>query len=47
MQEPGFWDNRERAASVSAEHSRAKRKLEGFRKLESDVADLADLAALE
>jgi peptide chain release factor 2 len=46
MQQPGFWDDRERAASVSADHSRAKRRLEGFRKLESDVADLADLTAL-
>jgi peptide chain release factor 2 len=47
MQRPGFWDDRQRAATVSAEHSRARRRLEGFRKLETDVADLADLTALD
>ncbi|MHB8692579.1 MAG: peptide chain release factor 2 [Solirubrobacteraceae bacterium] len=46
MGEPGFWDNQERAASVSAEHSRATRKLAVFRELESDVADLEPLAEL-
>jgi peptide chain release factor 2 len=46
MGEPGFWDNQERAASVSAEHSRATRKLAVFRSLESDVADLEPLAEL-
>ena len=30
---PGFWDNPERAAQVSAEHSRASRRLEVFRAL--------------
>src|SRR5207237_770245 len=28
MQEPGFWDDQERAARVSAEHSRAQRRAE-------------------
>jgi peptide chain release factor 2 len=46
MQEPGFWDDQKRAASVSAEHSRATRKLESFRSLESEVADLEGLADL-
>jgi peptide chain release factor 2 len=46
MQEPGFWDDQKRAASVSAEHSRAMRKLESFRGLESEVADLDGLLAL-
>ena len=46
MQEPGFWDDQKRAASVSAEHSRAMRKLESFRALESEVADLDGLLAL-
>jgi peptide chain release factor 2 len=46
MGEPGFWDNQERAASVSAEHSRATRKLAVFRELESDVLDLEPLAEM-
>jgi peptide chain release factor 2 len=46
MGAPGFWDNQERAAQVSAEHARASRRLETFRSLESDVDDLAPLAEL-
>ncbi len=42
----GFWDNQERAAQVSAEHSRDSRRLEMFRALERDVADLEPLAEL-
>src|SRR4051794_2029686 len=44
MQEPGFWDDQERAKRVSAEHASAGRKLSSFRKLS---ADLDDLEALE
>jgi peptide chain release factor 2 len=40
MGEAGFWDDSERAAAVSAEHSRASRRLETFTGLESDVEDL-------
>jgi peptide chain release factor 2 len=40
MSAPGFWDDQERAASVSAEHSVASRRLESYRSLERDVADL-------
>jgi peptide chain release factor 2 len=46
MGQPGFWDDQERAATVSAEHARASRKLATFRELESDVEDLAPLAEL-
>jgi peptide chain release factor 2 len=46
MGEPGFWDNQERAAQVSAEHARATRKLASFRELEQDVEDLEPLAEL-
>jgi peptide chain release factor 2 len=46
MSEPGFWDNQESAARVSAEHSRASRKLGVFRAIERDVADLGALAEL-
>ena len=40
MQAPGFWDDQERAARVSAEHSSISRRLEVFRSLEADVGDL-------
>ncbi len=46
MGEPGFWDDQEQAAAVSAEHARATRKLETFRTLDADVADLAGLIEL-
>ncbi len=46
MGAPGFWDNQEQAARVSAEHSRASRRLEQFRSLDRDVADLEPLAEL-
>ena len=40
MGAPGFWDNQEHAANVSAEHAAATRKLDTFRTLESDLDDL-------
>jgi peptide chain release factor 2 len=43
MSAPGFWDDQERATSVSAEHSSATRRLESFRALERDVDDLEAL----
>jgi peptide chain release factor 2 len=43
MGEPGFWDDQERAAKVSAEHARTQRKLDEYRKLEADVDDLETL----
>jgi peptide chain release factor 2 len=43
MQAPGFWDDQERAARVSAEHSTLSRRLESYRSLESDVDDLEAL----
>jgi len=43
MQAPGFWDDQERAAKVSAEHSRATRKLSSYRDLESELDDLEAL----
>jgi peptide chain release factor 2 len=46
MGEPGFWDNQEHAARVSAEHARASRRLETFRSLERDADDLESLAEL-
>jgi peptide chain release factor 2 len=46
MQRPGFWDEQAKAAEVSARHARAQRRLEGFTKLEADVADLDELVEL-
>jgi peptide chain release factor 2 len=46
MSAGGFWDDQETAAKVSAEHSRATRRLEEFRALETDVEDLASLAEM-
>ena len=42
----GFWDDSERAAAVSGEHSRASRRLEQFEKLKGDVEDLDALAEM-
>ena len=46
MSAPGFWDDQEQAAKVSAEHARAGRRLEQFQALETDVEDLASLAEM-
>ena len=46
MGAPGFWDDQGRAAQVSAEHARTSRRLETFRSLDRDVADLEPLAEL-
>jgi peptide chain release factor 2 len=40
MRAPGFWDEQDQASSVSAEYSRAKRRLEEFAELEGRFADL-------
>ncbi|HEY1832946.1 MAG TPA: peptide chain release factor 2 [Solirubrobacteraceae bacterium] len=42
----GFWDDAERAATVSAEHARTSRRLDGFTELESDVEDLDGLVEM-
>ncbi|HST32154.1 MAG TPA: peptide chain release factor 2 [Solirubrobacteraceae bacterium] len=42
----GFWDDSERAAAVSGEHSRASRRLEQFEKLKGDVEDLDALVQM-
>src|SRR3954465_12211494 len=46
MQAPGFWDDQQTAAKVSAEHARTTRRLETWRGLVSDVEDLDALAEL-
>src|SRR5438128_968574 len=40
----GFWEDSDRAASVSAEHARAARRLDAFRKLERGRHRLVRLA---
>jgi peptide chain release factor 2 len=46
MGAPGFWDDQDRAAKVSAQHARASRKLEQFRSLRGDVEDLEGINEL-
>ena len=46
MQKPGFWDDQEAAARVSARHAGAQRKLQTFADLESEVGDLDELAEM-
>ena len=46
MGAPGFWDDQERAAATSSEHARVQRRLETFRGLERDAADLGELAEM-
>ncbi len=46
MQRPGFWDDQVAAAKISARHSRAQRRLQGFQELTSDIGDLEELAEL-
>ncbi len=42
----GFWDDSEKAAAVSAEHSRASRRLDAFSALQHDVEDLDGLSEM-
>jgi peptide chain release factor 2 len=46
MGEPGFWDDQETAAKISAEHARASRRVGIFNGLARDVEDLEPLAEL-
>jgi len=46
MQRPGFWGDSEEAARVSARHAAVQRRLDTFRSLELDLADLEELAEL-
>ena len=46
MNAPGFWDDQNRAARVSADHARTSRKLEGYRALVRELDDARELAAM-
>jgi len=44
---PGFWDDTQRAARVSAEHARLSRRLERYHKLLHDYQDAQELLAMD
>ncbi|MCW2991613.1 MAG: peptide chain release factor 2 [Solirubrobacterales bacterium] len=46
MGAPGFWDDQDSAAKISAEHARVTRRLEAFRSLEGEIEDLEGLVEL-
>jgi len=47
LSEPGFWDDQNRAARVSAEHARVLRRLEGYRALQREFDDARELAEMD
>ncbi len=47
MGEPGFWDDQQRAAGMSAEHARATRRLERYDGLLREQGDAAELFELD
>jgi peptide chain release factor 2 len=47
MGEPGFWDDQERAAKISTEHSRVARKLESYEHLTRDYEDAQELFSMD
>jgi peptide chain release factor 2 len=44
---PGFWDDSQRAARVSAEHARLSKRLERYRRLTQEYQDAQDLLAMD
>jgi peptide chain release factor 2 len=46
MNDPGFWDDQQGAARVSAEHARVSRKLERYDQLSREFEDIGELIAL-
>ncbi len=47
MGAPGFWDDQQVAARVSKEHARVTRTLDGYHRLEHDLAEASELLELE
>ncbi|HEY4977347.1 MAG TPA: peptide chain release factor 2 [Gaiellaceae bacterium] len=47
MGAPGFWDDQQWAASVSAEHARLSRRLDRYQRLTREYEDARDLLALD
>ena len=46
MQQPGFWDDQQRAAKTSSEHARLTRRRERYDRLTQESADLNELVTL-
>ena len=44
---PGFWDDQQHAAQVSAEHARVTRRLERYRRLTQEYQDAQELLAMD
>jgi peptide chain release factor 2 len=44
---PGFWDDQQRAAAVSAEHARLSRRLERYERLRRDYEDARELLSMD
>jgi peptide chain release factor 2 len=47
LQQPGFWDDQQRAAQVSSEHARLSRRLERYRALTREYEDAKELLAMD
>jgi peptide chain release factor 2 len=45
--EPGFWDDQQRAAAVSAEHSRLSRRLDRYDRLRREYEDARELLSMD
>jgi peptide chain release factor 2 len=47
MGEPGFWDDQQRAAEISTEHSRLTKRLERYARLTREYEDAKELLAMD
>src|SRR6059036_1004733 len=47
MGEPGFWDDQDRAAKISTEHSRVTRKLDSYEQLTREYEDAQELFSMD
>ena len=47
MSEPGFWDDQQRAAQISAEHARVTRRLERYERLTREYEDARELLSMD
>ena len=47
MSEPGFWDDQQQAAQISAEHARVTRRLERYERLTREYEDARELLSMD
>ena len=47
MAEPGFWDDQQQAARISAEHARLNARLERYRRLQQEYDDAVELLSMD